>query len=148
MELERIFFFLEEEKNMLLATEFQHKNLKKNIFYEQHSSIPSTTQWDYSIKNIFQFYLFYFMCMGVLPTCMTVHYLCGPGSYWDLKKVSDPPEREPQMVVICRVGTGNKPRFSGWAAITPDCWALSPAVTIPKLVWKPSVALTEVLFLQ
>lgn len=57
---------------------------------------------------------FFFMCMGILPSCMSVFYVCV------LPECQVPWELELQPTISCQVGAGNKPGYSGRALSVPE----------------------------
>lgn len=55
---------------------------------------------------LFKLFLFYFMCMGILTACMSAYHM-HVGAYGGQKKVPDPLDLVLQMVVSCRMSSGN-----------------------------------------
>lgn len=56
---------------------------------------------------ILKIYLFFFMCMYVLPACTYV-YVCMPAAHRGQKRVLNPLVLDLQKVVSCYVGSRNQ----------------------------------------
>lgn len=84
--------------------------------------------WDGSIHLKLRFLKKYFMCMGVLPECFSVHYVC---ALTCSERGIRCPGTGDSCEMPCRIESnclGIKPRHSGRVARTLNHWAISKAL--------------------